>query len=61
MLDIRTPHINIEDASIHYSSPGEEYLPTYEEYGGGYQYDPAKEHAEEDEPVYVYVDGRKRT
>ena len=61
MLDIRRPLINIEDASIHYSSPAEDYLPTYEEYGGGYQYGPAEEDTEEDEPVYVFREGRKRT
>ena len=38
--------MNIEDASIHYSSPGEEYPYTTpgEEYGGSY----------DDNPVFVY-------
>ena len=45
-LSRKSPLVNIEDASIHYSSPGEEYPYTTpgEEYGGSY----------DDNPVFVY-------
>ena len=45
-LSRKSPLVNIEDASIHYSSPGDEYPYNTpgEEYGGSY----------DDNPVFVY-------
>ena len=50
-LSSKTPFINIEDASIHYSSPGQEYTGKFK-YSGLTRY--------REEPIYVESYGRKR-
>ena len=51
-LSSKAPLLNIEDASIHYSSPGEEY-------GGRYRASTGTGYGDE-EPVFVYRQERKR-
>jgi hypothetical protein len=54
----RIPFINIEEANIHYSSSGMEFLPQRVDYGGRFQLD--TDYVEEEEPVHVYREGEKR-
>ena len=56
----KAPLVNIEDAHIQYSSPGEEYSVPGEEYGGRYKYSASTGTGYGDEePVYVYRQERK--
>jgi hypothetical protein len=53
----RTPLINIEEANIHYSSPGVEFLPQRGGDEGRFQF---KTDYVEEEPVNLYREGKKR-